>query len=121
MTTGKFSKTEMSVAAALDKANSLAEELAKPVQEPVGAAPEWNAACNAMLQINDLEALLGGRNGPSIKLRKLVLRMAEDTKRLDFVEREYYRYLRGAFAHTDFFENTNSLRKAIDLKMKGQA
>ena len=46
---------------------------------------------------------------------------SEDTKRLDFVERKYYLYLRGAYAHTDFFENTNSLREAIDAAMKEQA
>lgn len=34
--------------------------------------PDWNAACEAMRWLNDIEAMQGGRNGPSIKLRSAI-------------------------------------------------
>ena len=40
--------------------------------------PDWNAACDAMRWLNDIEALQGGRNGPSIKLRAAIEAMQRD-------------------------------------------
>lgn len=54
--------------------------MSREAMEMASSAPEWDIASEAMLHINDLEALLGGANGPSIRLRALVLKMSAEAK-----------------------------------------
>lgn len=37
--------------------------------------PDWDEACEAMRWLNDIEAMQGGRNGPTIKLRAAIKAM----------------------------------------------
>jgi hypothetical protein len=46
--------------------------LARPLSEVSPQIPDWNAACEAMRWLNDIEAMQGGRNGPTIKLRSAI-------------------------------------------------
>lgn len=46
--------------------------LAHPLSEVPPQKPEWDATCEAMRWLNDIEAMQGGRNGPSIKLRTAI-------------------------------------------------
>lgn len=43
--------------------------------------PDWDSACEAMRWLNDIEAMQGGRSGPSIKLRTAIEAMAGESKR----------------------------------------
>lgn len=51
------------------------------VSEVSPQKPDWNEACEAMRWLNDIEAMQGGRNGPSIKLRTAIEAMAGESKK----------------------------------------
>jgi hypothetical protein len=43
-------------------------------------APEWDAASEAMLHLNDIEAMQGGANGPTIRLRAAIEALRREMK-----------------------------------------
>ena len=52
------------------------------VSEVSPQKPDWDEACEAMRWLNDIEAMQGGRNGPSIKLQGSIEDLVRENKNL---------------------------------------
>lgn len=48
-------------------------------------APEWDAAAQAMFHLSDVESMLGGSNGPTIKVRAYI-GQSNEQRRKDLAE-----------------------------------